>query len=82
MMRESNDGFFIAERDLEIRGPGELLGARQSGALQFRIADLMRDQGMLQDVRKTAQKLLDHSPDQADTLVRRWIKDPERVGQV
>lgn len=82
VMRQSNDGFFIAERDLEIRGPGELLGARQSGALQFRIADLMRDQSMLQDVRSTAQTLLDHSPDDADKLVRRWIKDPERVGQV
>lgn len=82
VMRQSNDGFFIAERDLEIRGPGELLGARQSGALQFRIADLMRDQAMLQDVRAAAQALLEESPSVADQLVRRWIKDPERVGQV
>ncbi len=82
VMRQSNDGFFIAERDLEIRGPGEFLGARQSGALQFRIADLMRDQDMLQKVRQTAQSMLDQSPDTADQLVRRWIKDPERVGRV
>lgn len=82
VMRQSNDGFFIAERDLEIRGPGELLGARQSGSLQFRIADLMRDQAMLQDVRRTAREMLDQSPEQANRLVRRWIKDPERVGQV
>ena len=82
VMRRSNDGFFIAERDLQIRGPGELLGARQSGALQFRIADLMRDQAMLRDVRDTARTMLEQSPEQADRLVRRWIKDPERVSQV
>ena len=82
VMRRSNDGFHIAERDLEIRGPGELLGARQSGELQFRIADLMRDQAMLQQVKDTARAMLEQSPDRADRLVRRWIKDPERVGQV
>lgn len=82
VMRQSSDGFFIAERDLEIRGPGELLGARQSGALQFRIADLMRDQSMLGDVRRTSIDLMENSRAVADTIVRRWIKDPERIGQV
>ena len=82
VMRQSNDGFYIAEKDLEIRGPGELLGARQSGTLQFRIADLMRDQDMLPDVRKASLELMAEHRDQADLLVRRWIRDPERIGQV
>ena len=82
VMRESNDGFYIAERDLEIRGPGELLGVRQSGALQFRIADLLRDQTMLPDVRKVSLELMTKQRNKADLLVRRWIKDPERIGQV
>ena len=82
VMRESNDGFFIAERDLEIRGPGELLGVRQSGALQFRIADLMRDRAMLPDIRQAAIKLLEEKPDDAARLVERWTREPEQVTQV
>ena len=82
VMRQSNDGFFIAEKDLEIRGPGELLGTRQSGALQFRIADLLRDQKMLPDVRRVSIELMAKQRELADQIVRRWIKDPERIGQV
>ncbi len=82
VMRQSNDGFFIAEKDLEIRGPGELLGARQSGAIQFRVADLMRDAEMLPRVRDTSIRLMNESMDSANRLVRRWIQDPERIGQV
>ena len=81
-MRQSNDGFFIAERDLEIRGPGELLGTRQSGALQFRIADLMRDQEMLPMVREAALKMMSEHRAKASVLVDRWIKDSDSVGQV
>lgn len=82
VMRQSNDGFFIAERDLEIRGPGELLGTRQSGAMQFRIADLMRDQEMLPMVREAALKMMSERRTKAGVLVDRWIKDSDRVGQV
>ena len=82
VMRQSNDGFFIAERDLEIRGPGELLGTRQSGALQFRIADLMRDQEMLPMVREAALKMMSEHRAKASVLVDRWIKDSDSVGQV
>ncbi len=82
VMRQSNDGFFIAERDLEIRGPGELLGARQSGAMQFRIADLLRDQAMLPMVREASLTMMDEHRDKAGILVNRWIKDPEKLGQV
>jgi ATP-dependent DNA helicase RecG len=79
VMRRSNDGFEIAERDLEIRGPGELLGARQSGALQFRIADLLRDQALLPEVRRVSLALMDEDRERAEVLVRRWIKDPARL---
>jgi ATP-dependent DNA helicase RecG len=82
VMRQSNDGFFIAERDLEIRGPGELLGTRQSGAMQFRIADLLRDQEMLPMVREASLTMMSEHRDKASILVNRWIKDPERLGQV
>ena len=82
VMRQSNDGFFIAEKDLEIRGPGELLGVRQSGALQFRIADLMRDQSMLERVRQVSREIMTARRDDADRLVSRWIREPERIGQV
>ena len=82
VMRQSNDGFFIAEKDLEIRGPGELLGVRQSGALQFRIADLMRDQPMLERVRQVSREIMTTRRDDADRLVSRWIREPERIGQV
>ena len=82
VMRQSNDGFFIAERDLEIRGPGELLGTRQSGAMQFRIADLMRDQEMLPMVREASLTMMREHRDKASILVNRWIKDPEKLGQV
>ena len=82
ILRQSNDGFFIAEKDLEIRGPGELLGTRQSGALQFTIADLLRDQDMLPEVRRVSLAMMQTDRTRRDILVRRWIKDPERTGQV
>ena len=82
VMRQSNDGFFIAERDLEIRGPGELLGARQSGTMQFRIADLLRDQEMLPMVREASLTMMKEHRDKASILVNRWIKDPDKLGQV
>ena len=82
VMRESNDGFFIAERDLEIRGPGELLGTRQSGAMQFRIANLLRDQDMLPAVREASLFIMTESRDKAHLLAERWIKEPESIARV
>ncbi|MFN2333888.1 MAG: ATP-dependent DNA helicase RecG [Wenzhouxiangellaceae bacterium] len=75
VMRETSDGFRIAERDLELRGPGELLGRRQTGMLRFRIADLGRDAGLIDRVAPLATAL---DRDQADTLIRRWIGDAEQ----
>jgi ATP-dependent DNA helicase RecG len=73
VMRETNDGFEIARRDLEIRGPGEVLGTRQTGEMQFRIADLMRDQPLLPSVQRTADSMLRDHPDNVEPLIERWV---------
>ncbi len=72
-MRHTADGFLIAEKDLELRGPGELLGTRQTGLAAFRVADLARDAGMLPAIHELAEQLLAQSPELADRVVRRWI---------
>ncbi len=72
-MRTTSDGFVIAEKDLELRGPGELLGTRQTGLVGFRIADLARDADLLPQVHRVADALLQSSPDMADRVVDRWI---------
>jgi ATP-dependent DNA helicase RecG len=73
ILRETSDGFVIAQKDLEMRGPGEVLGTRQTGDMQFRIADLVRDQGMLDEVRQAAESLIQNDPDAASQLVTRWL---------
>ena len=73
MLRHSNDGFLIAEKDLELRGPGELLGVRQTGLAQLRIADLMRDADLLPQVEQLASQLLRDAPESADAIIARWI---------
>ncbi len=82
VLRNTNNGFEIAERDLEIRGPGELLGTRQTGMLQFRIADMMRDRGLLQDIEQAADELLTQSPRRAQALISRWVGDKQGYGGV
>jgi ATP-dependent DNA helicase RecG len=72
-LAETNDGFEIARRDLEIRGPGEFLGARQSGDALLRFADLAEDSALLQRARRVAPWLLEHHPDAARAHVRRWL---------
>ena len=74
-MRETNDGFEIAERDLTLRGPGEVLGTRQTGMAEFKIADLSRDRGLLPMVRELADRVLSSAPNLADRLIRRWLVD-------
>ncbi|GAB2798144.1 ATP-dependent DNA helicase RecG [Dyella kyungheensis] len=73
VMRDTNDGFRIAEKDLELRGPGEVLGTRQTGQLSFRIADLSRDAHLLPAVQQVGEQLLAHHPQQAEGLIARWI---------
>ena len=73
VMRESNDGFFIAEKDLELRGPGQVLGTAQTGLMEFRIADIARDAAMLDEVKDAADFVLSRHPDIVDALARRWL---------
>ena len=72
-MVETSDGFEIARRDLEIRGPGEFLGARQSGAPLLRFADLALDADLLDWARNLAPQMLDQHPELADKHVQRWL---------
>ncbi|MEN8177673.1 MAG: ATP-dependent DNA helicase RecG [Pseudomonadota bacterium] len=82
ILRETNDGFQIAKKDLEMRGPGEVLGTRQTGEMQLRIADLVRDQDLLDDVREAAELMLKRYPDKAAGLVRRWLGQRADYGKV
>lgn len=73
VMRETNDGFRIAEKDLELRGPGEVLGTRQTGQLSFRMADLARDAHLLPAVQQVGEYMLAHHSEQAVRLIERWV---------
>ena len=75
IMRETNDGFAIAEKDLELRGAGEMLGTRQTGAMNFRIADLMRDKKLLNEVKYLSDHIQRHAPDTITLLIKRWMGD-------
>jgi ATP-dependent DNA helicase RecG len=80
-LRDSQDGFVIAEKDLEIRGPGEVLGTRQTGMMQFRLADFERDKGWIEPIRAMAPALLGQ-PERVDGLIRRWLGERTRYGDV
>ncbi|HLV18229.1 MAG TPA: ATP-dependent DNA helicase RecG [Pseudomonas sp.] len=82
IMRETTDGFLIAEKDLELRGPGEMLGTRQTGLLQFKVADLMRDADLLPAVREAALTLLERWPGHVAPLLERWLRHGQQYGQV
>ncbi|MGR9091380.1 MAG: ATP-dependent DNA helicase RecG, partial [Gammaproteobacteria bacterium] len=82
VMRETNDGFVIAERDLLLRGPGEVLGTKQTGASEFRIADLSRDYELLPLVQRTADQLLDTEPALVDRIIERWLNTRVEYGNV
>lgn len=77
VLRESSDGFVIAQRDLEIRGPGELLGTKQTGIADFKVADLIRDQHLIPQVQKLARYIHDQYPDNATAIIDRWIGQRE-----
>ncbi|SFF59693.1 ATP-dependent DNA helicase RecG [Fontimonas thermophila] len=81
-LRATTDGFAIAQRDLELRGPGELLGRRQTGEIGMRLADPVRDAALLADLQRLADDWLIHHPALAQRLIRRWVGDPERYAQV
>lgn len=81
VLRDSNDGFVIAERDLEIRGPGEVLGTKQTGLAEFKIADLTRDKHILNQVRPIAQQMLKQHPEVVDPLIQRWLGNKQNYAQ-
>ena len=78
VLRDSNDGFVIAQKDLEIRGPGELLGTRQTGTAEFKVADLLRDQAIIPEVQRIARHINERYPQQAVALIERWMPETER----
>lgn len=82
IMRETTDGFVIAERDLALRGPGELLGTRQTGLVQFKVADLLRDADMLPLAHSAAEYLLIRRPECVAALVDRWLQHAHKYGRV
>ncbi|MBM4213072.1 MAG: ATP-dependent DNA helicase RecG [Gammaproteobacteria bacterium] len=81
-IRDTNDGFEIARRDLELRGPGELLGTRQTGLARLRVADLIRDADLLPRVQEAAEILLAQHPDRITPLTTRWIGTDDRYGRI
>ena len=82
IMRQSNDGFFIAEKDLEIRGPGEVLGTRQTGLMEFKLADLLRDAHLQPLVKLWAEKIKTTNPEFIEPLIKRWLAGSEQYGHV
>ncbi len=82
ILKESNDGFVIAEKDLELRGPGEVMGTRQTGQIQFKIADLSRDSDLLELIPAAAQLIHRHHPDAIQPLIQRWIGHTRHYAEV
>ncbi len=82
VLRDTNDGFLVAQRDLELRGPGELLGTKQTGLPDYRIANLVRDAELMPQVQLAAETILSTAPATANAIVRRWLGDAGRYGKV
>jgi ATP-dependent DNA helicase RecG len=81
-LRESADGFYIAERDLQLRGPGEVLGTRQTGLMAFRIAELPTHNNLLPRVQVLARQIRESIPELEEPLIQRWTGSAERFGNV
>lgn len=81
VLRDSNDGFVIAQKDLEIRGPGEVLGTKQTGLVDMKIADLIRDQALIPNIQKLAQHVMQQAPDNVDAIITRWLGNRQQYVQ-
>ncbi|WP_298440752.1 ATP-dependent DNA helicase RecG [uncultured Ferrimonas sp.] len=81
VLRQSNDGFLIAQRDLEIRGPGEVLGTRQTGLAEMKIADLVRDADLIPQVQRLAAHIMSHHPERVPAIIDRWLAGREIYSQ-
>lgn len=82
ILRQTNDGFLIAEKDLQLRGPGEVLGTRQTGEMNFRIANLLRDEALLDDAKQLADWLRRCHPERTEPLIQRWLGNAAQYGEV
>jgi len=82
VLRDTNDGFEVSRRDLELRGPGELLGTRQTGLMQLKVAELVRDSDLLPGVQRAADLMLGGPRANIEALLRRWVGDGEHFGKV
>ena len=82
VMRDSCDGFYIAEKDLELRGPGQVLGTNQAGLMSFKIADMPRDALLLEDVKNISESLMQNNQEVVDPLINRWLSDREEYANV
>jgi len=82
VMRKTSDGFIVAQKDLELRGPGEVLGKRQTGLMQLKVANLIRDAALLPAVQELSEVLLEKHTDAAAGIMSRWIGDAEQYGNV
>ncbi len=82
VLRDSNDGFLIAQKDMEIRGAGEVLGTRQAGIMKFKIADILRDHDLIPEVQKVAKVILSDYPSHIDPLIERWTINNAEYGKV
>jgi ATP-dependent DNA helicase RecG len=82
VLRATTDGFAVAQKDLELRGPGEVLGTRQTGVLQLRVADLVRDTDLLPQVIEISDELLERHPERVAPLIRRWSRGAAEFAKV
>jgi len=82
VLRDSQDGFYIAEQDLQIRGPGEVLGTKQTGLIRLKVADLLRDQHLLPRVKNISEHIVQHEPHLIQPLLDRWLKGCEQYAEV
>ena len=82
IMRQTNDGFEIARHDLELRGAGELMGTKQTGDLQLKVAHIVRDQALLPLVEQAADALISDHTENVDLIIERWVKHKARYAEV
>ncbi|MCH2670387.1 MAG: ATP-dependent DNA helicase RecG, partial [Gammaproteobacteria bacterium] len=82
VMRDTSDGFLVAQKDLELRGPGDMLGTRQTGIIQLKVADLMRDMDLLPQVIEFSENLLCDFPQSVEPLIKRWNNTSSEYAKV
>lgn len=82
ILRDTQDGFVIAEKDLQLRGPGEIMGTRQTGQIQLKIADLSRDLHLLDDIKAAAEQIITQHPEAIEPLINRWLGKTTHYAEV